>query len=562
MAPAPLPLMPTRLAIGLAVLAPLAHAQAPDVTLTPLDPSAALFGAAVAVVPDLDGDGAADFAVAATNEEVGERNGAGRVYVFSGATGALRYRIEPPDPARTNAFGHALAGVPDADGDGYGDVLIGVPGFQVPDQPDRNTVGRAYLFSGATGVLLHTFDTPNPDYSNAFGTAVAGLGDVNGDGRGDLAVSAPNETFRLNDLSAPGRVYVFSGATGGAIREVVVPEVTVSNPGLGFGKALAAVPDVDGDGVDDLAIGAPGYRAGTEAAQRNNGRAYLISAVTGDALLTLDTPAGEFEGSFGTSVGGVPDADGDGRGDVLVGAPGEDGGGLSNAGHAYLFSGSTGALLHALVSPLPRSGGGFGQTIAGIGDLDGDGRGDVAVGAPSENRNVTSDPGRVHVFSSATGTSVATLRAPDPGDPIPVASFGSSVAGVPDRDGDGRAEVLVGAVEHRVGTSQTGSAFVYRPLGTAVAGGLAPEGSLPTMTAAPVPARGQVTLSYALDRPGPARMAVYDALGREVALVVGGDLPAGRGEATLDVARLAPGVYVARLDAGGASAVARLVVVR
>ena len=525
-----------------------ARAQAPVRTLVPLEPRAARFGEAVAVIPDTDGDGLAEFAVGAPNEDVGGVGAQGRVYVFSGATGALRYRIEPPDSTLNYQFGSALAGVPDADGDGYGDLLVGVPDAKAPGGSDRSSAGRAHLFSGATGALLQTLDTPVPDNNNDFGIAVAGLKDVDGDGRGDLAIGSPNEFFRRGNFSVTGRVYVFSGATGLLLRTLEVPSLVVSNTGVAFGKAVATVSDVDGDGADDLAVGAPGFSFGTGAAQRSNGRAYLISGATGALIATFDTPAGEFEGVFGTSVAGVPDADGDGRSDVLVGAPGEDENGLSSAGRAYLFSGATGALLHRVVSPAPRSGGGFGRSAAGLGDLNGDGRGDLAVGAPSENRNVTSDPGRVHVFSGASGKLVSTLRAPDPGNPIPVASFGWSVAGAPDLDADGRAEVLVGAVEQRVAGAQTGSAFLYRPHGdveTAAAPRPAPPPA--ALSATPNPVRGVATFSIALAAPGFARLTLHDALGRTVAAVSDGMYAAGVHTHAWDTSRLSPGLYLARL---------------
>ncbi len=100
------------------VLTAGASAQAPALTREPIDPSAARFGEATAVVPDVDGDGVPDLAVGAPNEEAFGQSGQGRVYVFSGATGTLRYRIEPPNPDLNHHFGSALAGVPDTDGAG------------------------------------------------------------------------------------------------------------------------------------------------------------------------------------------------------------------------------------------------------------------------------------------------------------------------------------------------------------------------------------------------------------------------------------------------------------
>ena len=116
-----------------------------------------------------------------------------------------------------------------------------------------------------------------------------------------------------------------------------------------FGVSTAGVPDLDGDGRGDVLVGAWRENGGAEDA----GRAYVFSGVTGARLRTLASPNPELDAQFGRSVAGVPDADGDGQGDLLVGAPLEDGG-ASNSGRAYLFSGATGELLRTLVSPTRR----------------------------------------------------------------------------------------------------------------------------------------------------------------------------------------------------------------
>src|SRR5690606_16999294 len=107
-------------------------------------------------------------------------------YVYSGATGALLYALASPHAGYQSWFGFAVAGVPDLDGDGRGDLLISAPAESHAAQND----GRAYVFSGATGDLLHTLTSPNPFSGGNFGGAVAGLDDLDGDGRGDLLVGA------------------------------------------------------------------------------------------------------------------------------------------------------------------------------------------------------------------------------------------------------------------------------------------------------------------------------------------------------------------------------------
>ena len=216
--------------------------------------------------------------------------------------------------------------------------------------------------------------------------------------------------------------------------------VTLTSPNTqisgNFGVSSAGVPDADGDGRGDLLVGA--YRE--DGGEVGAGRAYVFSGSTGAVLRTLVSPNQEPGGQFGRSVAGVPDADGDGRGDLLVGAPTEDGGAQS-AGRVYFYSGSTGDLLQTLVSPNPEAGGQFGGLVAGVSDVDGDGRGDLLVGAYLEDGGATS-AGRAYLFSGATGDYSARWcrRAPETNG-----FFGFVVAGVPDVDGDERGDLLVSA---------------------------------------------------------------------------------------------------------------------
>ena len=247
---------------------------------------------------------------------------AGRAYLFSGATGELLQTLISPNPEANGFFGFAVSGVPDADGDGRADLLVAADG----EDGGAQGAGRAYLFSGASGQLLRTLESPNPELGGQFGSSVAGVADADGDGRGDLLVGAQFESVGL--LSA-GRAHLFSGATGLLLRTFAS-----SSPEDGgqFGSSVAGVADADGDGRGDLLIGARDDDGG----ERDAGRAYLFSGATGSPLRMLESLNPVVTGNFGISVAGVPDADGDGRGDFVVGAHREDGAAVA-VGRAYLY---------------------------------------------------------------------------------------------------------------------------------------------------------------------------------------------------------------------------------
>ena len=219
--------------------------------------------------------------------------------------------------------------------------------------------------------------------------------DVDGDGRGDLLVSATREEGSGVDLA--GRVYVFSGATGSLLRVLESPNPRAQGF---FGDSPSVVPDVDGDGVVDILVGASGEDGGGEF---SSGRAYVFSGASGVLLRTLESPNAEFAASFGLQASGVVDVDGDGRGDLLVGVSRESGGGVSESGRAYVFSGATGTLLHTLESPSPEAEGRFGWSVSGMGDADGDGRGDLLVGAYQEDGGGVPGSGRAYVFKRGHG---------------------------------------------------------------------------------------------------------------------------------------------------------------
>ncbi|MDZ4831741.1 MAG: hypothetical protein SGJ09_16285 [Phycisphaerae bacterium] len=430
-------------------------ATADTVTLQSPNPEVGgFFGAEVAGIPDVDGDGLADVIIGAPSEDGGGVNDAGRVYIFSGATGLLIRAHSSPNDTNGGNYGDSVSGVPDLNGDGRGDYIVGAPDEAGPG-------GRVYVYSGATGNLIRTHVSPNAQVGGDFGYAVAGVQDLSGDGRGDYVIGAPQEDN--GGTSNAGRVYVYSGNTGNLIRQQNSPNAESFGE---FGWAVAGVPDSTGDGRGDYIVGAPSEDPGGSPFE--NGRAYIFNGSNGNLVDTLVSGNPESGGKFGFSVAGIPDVGGNGLGDVIVGAPYEDvpvpndrsGADYFNAGRAYVFSGTTGNLAHTFTEPADELSDEdfFGDAVGGLPDANGDGLGDVIIGSPGLSY-------RAYVFAADTETLLAELSSPD--DTGVNQSWGTAVAGLPDVNGDGRGDYIVGGPgsdDFPSDPSQNGRAYLYRPL--------------------------------------------------------------------------------------------------
>lgn len=352
------------------------------------------FGTDVCGIGDLNGDGFAEIAVAAVNESSAPSPlGAGRVYVFDGQTGSLIRTLKSPLEDEAGQFGVWIDNAGDVNKNGYSDLVIGA---LAEDLPATGGAGRAYLFDGGTGSLIHTFESPDPLINGSFGSSVAAAGDVDDDTYPDVIVGAFWEESEFGPANE-GRAYVFSGLTGSLIHDLVSP-----NPGNdgNFGAIVSSAGDLNADGFDDVAVGARGEAAPFSAA----GRTYVFDGQSGDLMFTLESPDPETSGLFG-SVAWVGDANDDGIDDLAVGAAGEDG----RAGRVYVVSGQSRDTLATIVSPNPEPNGFFGARVASAGDTNADGTLDLVVYAAREAPDGSPDgAGRAYIvrlpFERAGGT--------------------------------------------------------------------------------------------------------------------------------------------------------------
>ena len=388
------------------------------------------FGWVSADIGDIDADGARDFAVGAPFNGAGGRS-AGRLYVYSGKTGA---QIFLGTGENRSLLGFAVANAGDVDGDGVNDVVAG--GSQAGLQAAGVGPGLARIYSGKTGAHVRTLIGEHTD--DTFGFSVWSAGDLDKDGHGDVIVGAPGSDAQ-GDKS--GRAYVFSGATG-----AILFTFTGLAAGDLFGTAVAGLPDLDDDGYPDLAIGA------RNAGPLQRGRVYVHSGKTGHLIRQFEAnpSGGELGGFFVSSAG---DVDKDGIHDIYAGDYGDtpdDAG--ATAGHAYVWSGKTGALLYDLPAQTPWEGFGIGRGAAG--DVDNDGYADLVIGAYT-NSSAAPQAGRTYLFSGKTGVVLRTMTSSIAGE-----GSGYDAVGIGDVNADGALDLLITAATHPEKGPNTGRTYV------------------------------------------------------------------------------------------------------
>jgi subtilisin family serine protease len=352
--------------------------------------------------------------------------------------------------AAGDIFGWRARGAGDVNNDGFGDLMVGAP----HNDSAGTNAGAAWIYSGTDGAVLYALT--GEAAGDRFGRSVTGMGDINGDGLADFAVST-----HLNDAGGvnAGRAYVFLGVPGPYPVGLSAADAFYSVAGESMddelGISMASTRDVDGDGARELLVGAWKSDAGGVDA----GRAYLFSGADGAPIHTW---TGEATGAvLGWEVADAGDVDGDGVTDVIVGAYLNDHGG-TDAGRAYVYSGSTGSTLFTITGEAEEDWLGIG--VSGAGDLNGDDYDDVIVGA-SENDTVAKNMGRAYVFFGGPGPYPLAHAAADAdwildGETVKD-RFGVSVSGIGDVNGDSVPDLAIGALTRGVlGRGRIGQAYV------------------------------------------------------------------------------------------------------
>ncbi|MFH1536916.1 MAG: integrin alpha [Patescibacteria group bacterium] len=285
------------------------------------------------------------------------------------------------------------------------------------------------------------------------GTSVSSAGDVNGDGFDDVIVGEPFYWNNYN-LIDEGAAYVFHGS--GAGLSIIEDWSGAGNEEFAlFGTSVSSAGDVNGDGFDDVIVGAP-YESG----ELQKGAAYIFhGSATG--LSTTANWIGEGaieEGEYGWSVSSAGDVNGDGYDDVIVGAP-YDENGESEEGMAYVYYGSASGLSTTAdwTTEGNEVGKFYGWSVSSAGDVNADGYDDVMVSKP-RYENGEADEGAVYLYyGSASGLALVVGDILEPNEVG--AEFGFSLSSG-DVNNDGYSDVIIGAIGVHQG-SDTGSAYIY-----------------------------------------------------------------------------------------------------
>lgn len=375
---------------------------------------------------DISGDGINEVIVGVPGESINGIN-SGAVHVLSGIDGSQIYTFH--GNTSNDHMGRSVANAGDVDNDGFDDVIVGAVG----DDTAGQNAGSVTIFSGLNG---NTIRKVNGGYEDMFGSSVAGVGDINGDGIPDQFVGATGDA--TNDTGS-GSATAISGADG----SILVEQFGYRRHDK-LGIAVGGGGDFNGDGIPDLLAGA---FFNDNIYGEDSGRVYVMSGADGASLFSLYGNSNDDK--LGQVVSSITDLNADGHDDILLGVPFEDYGGM-DTGMVRVVSGADGTDLFKIYGESERDW--FGYSIGVANDINGDDISDFIVGAPRDDD--FSSKGKIHVISGADGTTLFTIDGANWGDRL-----GFSISGVGDVNGDGLGDFIASSIDG--GISNQGYVTLY-----------------------------------------------------------------------------------------------------
>ncbi len=436
------------------------HGTAAGINITPVatlesTQAGAFFGKALSNAGDVNGDGYSDIVIGAPYFDGVDVN-TGKIFVFHGAAaGIVTVADISLSFGEQNAyFGIALTDAGDLDNDGYDDIIVGAS----KDDNDQIDEGAVYAYHGTSGGISSVVEEffESNQASAKFGSSVCNAGDVNGDGVNDLVMGAPFS-------GAGGKVFLYTKSLLGVTTDFIPGQQSIEN----FGESVSSAGDINGDGFDDVIIGAPRYQPLLD----ETGAAFIYY---GSADGIIDTPAtvllsSDNVSSFGYVVSSAGDVNGDGYSDVMVSA-------LYNDtiipfwDVVYIFHGSASGIIETPATTLLCDDYEtyYGSAISDAGDLNGDGFDDVVIGEPERYwYGLFNYDGRAYVhYGSPDGISAepsVILEIASPG-----AEFGNALSGAGDVNSDGYDDLVVGAFLYDTPSVNAGGIFIYYGSSTGV----------------------------------------------------------------------------------------------